>query len=153
MNHYIDANKLRQISFIIIVLLLGYVLFVELKLFVPAFLGALTFYVLMRKWMFRMIYVRKWKPGAAAAVLMITSFIVIMVPIWMVVNLMRPKIAFAIEHSSEIMPKVNAFLQNIGDRTGFKLFSEANLGKITSFLATNIPNVVGATFNTIASIA
>src|ERR1700712_746971 len=98
MNNYIDAYKLRQVSFIVILLLLGYILFNELKNFIPAFLGALTFYVLMRKWMFRMVYVRKWKPGAAACVLMLTSFIVIMVPIWMVVNLLSPRISFAIEH-------------------------------------------------------
>ncbi len=74
MSNYIDASKLRQISFIIILLLLGFILFTELKNFIPAFLGSLTFYVLMRKWMFRMVYVRKWKPGAAACVLMFTSF-------------------------------------------------------------------------------
>lgn len=153
MNNYIDVHKLRQISFIIILVILGYVLFTELRNFVPAFLGALTFYVLMRKWMFRMQYVRKWKPGSAALILMLTSFIVILVPIWGVVNLLLPKIYFAINNSSEVISKVSVLLKNLGDRTGFELTSTSNLTNLSTFLAARIPTVLGATFNTIASIA
>ncbi len=153
MSNYIDASKLRQISFIVILILLGFILFTELKNFIPAFLGALTFYVLMRKWMFRMVYVRKWKPGAAACVMMLTSFIVIMVPIWMVVNLMSPRISFAIQHSSEVIAKIKPFIHTIETRTGIELYSDKNLSALSSFLATNIPSVVGATFNTLTSIA
>ena len=153
MNNYIDASKLRQISFITILVLLGYILFTELKNFIPAFLGALTFYVLMRKWMFRMVYVRKWKPGTAACVLMLTSFIVIMVPIWMVVNLMSPRITFAIQHASEVIAKIKPLLNTLETKTGFALHSDKNLNALSSFLATNIPTVLGATLNTITSIA
>ncbi len=153
MNNYIDANKLRQISFIFILLFLGYILFNELKNFIPAFLGAITFYVMMRKWMFRMVYVRKWKPGAAALVLMLTSFIVIMVPIWMIVNLLTPRISFAIEHSSEVLKSIEPLMSTLKQRTGFEIFSSKNVDAISGFLATNIPTVVGATFNTLALIA
>lgn len=153
MSNYIDASKLRQISFIIILILLGFILFTELKNFLPAFLGSLTFYVLMRKWMFRMVYVRKWKPGTAACMLMLTSFIVIMVPIWMVVNLMSPRISFAIQHASEVISKIKPIINTIETKTGFELLSDKNFSALSSFLATNIPSVLGATFNTLASIA
>src|SRR3954464_10026595 len=107
---YIDANKLRQVFFLAILLILAFVLFFQLQAFIPAFLGALTFYVLMRKSMFRMVYVRKWKPGLSAFLLMLTSFFVIMAPIWMIINLMTPRITSAIENSSEVMAKVNALI-------------------------------------------
>src|SRR3990170_559796 len=126
MNNYIDSHKLRQVSFIIILLLLGYVLFRELKNFIPAFLGAVTFYVLMRKWMFRMVYVRKFKPGRAALVLMFTSFIVIMVPIWTVVNLLSPRVSYAIQHSSDVMAKIKPTIDNLQEKTGFELLSDKN---------------------------
>ena len=153
MNNYIDSYKLRQVSFIIILLLLGYVLFRELKNFIPAFLGAVTFYVLMRKWMFRMVYVRKFKSGTAALVLMLTSFIVIMVPIWMVVNLLSPRVSYAIQHSSDVIAKIKPTIDNLQEKTGFELLSDKNFNAASGFLATNIPSVLGATFNTIASIA
>ena len=150
---YIDANKLRQIFFLAILLLLAVVLFFQLQAFIPAFLGALTFYVLMRKSMFRMVYVRKWKPGASAALLMTTSFFVILAPIWMIINLMSPRITVAIENSSEVMKKVTLLIQHIERVSGFKLMNENNLQKISGFVTTNLTSILGATLNTFASLA
>lgn len=153
MNQYIDPSKLRQISFILILIFLGYILFAELRGFVPAFLGAITFYVVMRKAMFRLVYTRKWKSGAAASLLMITSFVVIMVPIWMVVNMITPRISFAIDHAVGAWDQVSAYLQKIEKDMGFKLLSMDRLSSIGSFLATRVPSLLGATFNTLTSIA
>jgi predicted PurR-regulated permease PerM len=153
MSQYIEANKLRQVSFIIILLFLGFILFRELQAFFPAFLGALTFYVVMRKSMFRLVYVRKWKSGLAALILMLTSFFVIMLPVWMVVNLLTPRITFAIENSAAVIQKITPVIQDLEKKTGFKLNSENNLQKAANFLTTNIPTVLGATLNTVAAIA
>lgn len=150
---YFDTDKMRQLSFILILLILGSVLFIQLRAFIPAFLGALTLYVLMRKWMFRMVYTRKWNASASAALLMTTSFIIIMLPVWVVVNMLTARIEFAIQHSSEILNSVNAFVSNMEHRTGFKLISEENIKSAGTFLAQNIPMLLGATFNTLTSIA
>ena len=40
MSHVIDANRLRQVLLIVVILLIGVVLFNELSSFVPAVLGA-----------------------------------------------------------------------------------------------------------------
>lgn len=153
MNQYIDSNKLRQVSFIIILLLLGYLLFSELRSFVPAFLGATTFYVVMRKSMFRLVYTRKWKGGLAASVLMFTSFVVIMVPIWMAVNMLTPRISFAISHAADVIDKVKVFSQELEQKVGFHVESSNYLSQLSAFIATRVPSVVGATFNTLTSIA
>lgn len=150
---YLDSNKLRQLSFLFILLALGFIIFTTLKGFVPAFLGALTLYVLMRKRMFGFIYVRKWNPSAAAALLMFTSFIIIMVPVWMVVNMLSSRINFAIKHSGELIKSLIAFVDTIEKNFGFHLINESNLQSAGAFIAQNIPGVVGATFNTLASIA
>lgn len=150
---YFDHNKMRQLSFILILLIIGTVLFIQLRSFMPAFLGALTLYVLMRKWMFRMVYTRKWNPSLSAALLMTTSFIIIMIPVWVIVNMLTSRIEFTIQHSTEILNLVNRFVENIEHRTGFKLISEENLKTAGNFLAQNIPAVLGATFNTLTSIA
>lgn len=150
---YFDNNKLRQLSFILILLTLGAVLFIELQSFMPAFLGALTLYVLMRKWMFRMVYTRKWKPSAAAALLMTTSFIIIMIPVWVIVNMLTSRIEYAIQHSSELLNAVNRFVENIEHRTRIKLISEENIKSAGTFLAQKIPVLLGATFNTLTSVA
>lgn len=149
---YIDSHKLRQLSFIGIVLLLGYVLLRELKAFIPAFLGAVTLYVIMRKWMFRMV-VRKMRGSVAASLLMLTSFIIIVLPVWIIVKLASPRIGYVITHSQEIIERLKNVTAIVEKRTGFQLVSGNGLEKLSNFLTTHIPTVLGATFNTIASIA
>ena len=66
-NTSIDTNLLKQIFFIALILFLGIVLFSELSFFLPAFLGVVTFYVLLRNRMFYMVVKKKWRPAAAAS--------------------------------------------------------------------------------------
>jgi predicted PurR-regulated permease PerM len=100
-----------------------------------------------------MVYVRKWKPGLSAFLLMLTSFFVILAPIWMIINLMTPRIMAAIDNSSDVINKVNVLIQNLERSTGFKLMSENNLQKVGSFVTTNVSSILGATLNTLVTIA
>jgi predicted PurR-regulated permease PerM len=152
MNNIIHDNKIRQVSFIAILLVLGWVLFREMQSFIPAFLGSLTLYVIMRKWMFRLQYMRKWKPARAALVLMLASFIVIIVPIGLVIQMLSSKINFAIQHSAEAVDAIKLFVKNIETKTGYAIVNEENLQKLSSLLATKLPSILGATFNTLTTI-
>lgn len=62
-NQLIDQNRIRQFFFIAIILLLGILLFLQLYGFIPAILGAITLYVLMRRGMF---YLTEKRSGAKA---------------------------------------------------------------------------------------
>jgi predicted PurR-regulated permease PerM len=152
MNDYINDGRIRQLTFISALVLLGYILFSELKSFIPAFLGALTLYVIMRKWMFRLIYLRKWKASRSAAMLMIASFLIILVPIGIVINMLSSKINFTIQHSSELIAALKSFVKNIELKTGFIFINDDNINSLGTFLARNLPSLLGATFNTITTI-
>jgi predicted PurR-regulated permease PerM len=152
MNNIIHDNKIRQVSFIAILVVLGWVLFREMQSFIPAILGALTFYVIMRKWMFRLVHVRKWKPALAATVLMLSSFIVIVVPLAMVIQMLSSKISFAISHSAEAIEAIRLFVKQTEAKTGFTILNEENLQKLSSLVATKLPSILGATFNTLTTV-
>jgi predicted PurR-regulated permease PerM len=152
MNSYIPEDKIRQLFFISILLLLGWVLFGELKGFIPAFLGALTMYVIMRKWMFRMVSVRKWRPAMSAALLMTLSFLIILVPIGAVVNMLSSKINFAIQHSSELVSSLEVFVKSAQQKTGVNFINGDNIKSLGEFIAKNLPSLLGATFNSLTTI-
>ena len=152
MNDYIPDGRIRQLTFIAVLVLLGYILFAELKSFIPAFLGALTLYVIMRKWMFRLIYIRKWKPSWSAAMLMLASFLIILVPIGTVINMLSSKINFAIQHSSELVTAIKSFVKNIERKTGHEMFNDETYNRMAGFLAGNLPSLLGATFNSVTTI-
>lgn len=152
MNAYIPDGRIRQITFIAVLVLLGYILFAELKSFIPAFLGALTLYVIMRKWMFRLIYVRKWKTSWSATMLMLASFLIILVPIGTVINMLSSKINFAIQHSSELITALQSFVSNIERKTGFTFADNNTIKSLGEFFAMKLPSLLGATFNSLTTI-
>ncbi len=152
MNRYIPEGRIRQFLFIAILVSLGWILFDQLKSFIPAFLGAVTLYVIMRKWMFRLVHLRKWKPAMAATVLMLASFLIILVPIGAVVNMLSSKINFAIQHSAELVSSLETFIKGLEQKTGFKFINDDNIKSVGEFIAKNLPSLLGATFNTVTTI-
>ncbi len=152
MNGYINNDRIRQLTFIAALVLLGYILFSELRVFLPAFLGALTLYVIMRKSMFRLIYERKWKAPWAAALLMTASFLIILVPIGLMVNMLSSKVNFAIEHAGEIIAALRSTIKSLEAKTGFSFTTGDSIDSLGAFAAGKLPFLLGATFNTLTTV-
>src|SRR5690349_15265418 len=103
MNHnVIDQNRIRQFFFIVLILGLGILLFLELYSFLPALLGAITLFILLDNWMFYLTEKKKWKKGRTALLLMLFSFVVILLPVGLLANLLSSKVSYVIQHSSEL---------------------------------------------------
>ena len=149
-NHFIHQDKIRQILFLSLLLVLGVALIYELYAFLPALLGAITLYVICRKYMFQLIYVKKWKPGAAAAILMISTFLILLIPIWVLVKMLTSKVSYALEHANELVAAMQTLLQDFEARTGLHIMNEDTINKIGNFIANALPVILGVTFNTLA---
>jgi predicted PurR-regulated permease PerM len=134
------------------ILCLGVVLFRELSAFIPAFLGAYTLYVLLRKWMFMLQGKYKWNKNLAAALLMLSSFVVILLPCFLVVNMMASKIAFAVQHSSEVLASIEKFVHKYEQQYKIGILTEENIGKLSNWGQETLPKILGATFDTLTSI-
>ncbi|HMK27632.1 MAG TPA: hypothetical protein VK483_16490, partial [Chitinophagaceae bacterium] len=91
-SNTIDQNRIRQFFFIVIILLLGILLFFQLQSFLPALLGAITLYVLLRRWMFFLTEKKKLRKGWTAVLLMLFSFSVILLPVGLLVNMLSSKV-------------------------------------------------------------
>ena len=102
-NTIIDNSLLKQIFFIAVIIFLGIVLFRELQFFLSSFLGAITFYVLLRNRMIHLVEKKGWKRFTAAWILMLLSFFVILVPIGLLVNILYAKASYVVEHSGELL--------------------------------------------------
>ena len=152
-NNTIDTNLLRQIFFIALIIFLGIVLFREMWFFTSAFLGAVTFYVVMRERMFYLTEVKGWKPGAAAWVLMLLSFFVILVPIGVLGNILYSKISYVVMHSSEMLNALKATVTQIKHRIGYEIIPPDTINQLGPYLAQLLPKVLGITLNTLTLIA
>lgn len=149
----INSDKLKQISFFILLVVFGVLLFREMSGFVPAFLGAVTFYVIMRKSMHRLVYKRKWNKDLAAAILMFTSFLVVLVPIWALVSVLSSKVEYAVNNSSEVLSAIQKFAEGIQQKYNVELLSADNIAGVKGYITNALPGILGATFNTLTSVA
>ncbi len=149
----ISNNTLKQIFFLLVIILLGIILFIQLKTFLPALLGSYTLYVILRKYMFILQARYKWKRVLAASVLMLLSFIIILLPIFLLINMMSSKISFAVQHSSQVLISIKGFINQYELKYGFELLSDENINKISTWAANTLPSILGATINTITTIA
>lgn len=148
----LDQNILRQILFILLVIGLGFLLIYELSFFIPAVLGSLTLYILMRKRMHYLTEVRKWSRPKAAWLLLVLSFLVILLPIGILVNLLTSKIVYAVEHSSQILEALKKFSADMKLRFGFAIADDTTINEIGPFIRKIIPQILNVTVNTISII-
>jgi len=152
MKQQIPNNAIRQVLILATILTLGLVLFNQLKSLIPAFLGAYTLYVLLRRWMFVLQGKYKWNKSATAALLMLLSFLIILLPLFLVVNMLSSKIAFAMQHSQEVLASLQAYIEKIEGKYKINILTDANLEKVTTWGGETVPKILGATFDTLTGI-
>lgn len=148
----IPNNAVRQILLLLFILILGWILFTELKTFLPAFLGSYTLYVMMRKYMFTLESKFKWKRSWAAMLLMVLSFMIILLPIYILVNMLSTKITFAIQHSSQVLLSIREFIEQYEQKYELDILTDTNIEKVTNWGAQTLPQVLGATLSTVVAI-
>ena len=148
----IPNNAIRQVLLLSFLLILGWILFTQLRTFLPAFLGSYTLYVMMRKYMFMLEGKYNWRKTWAAILLMFLSFLIILLPIYILINMMSSKIGFAIQHFGEVLLKIKEFIQQYEQKYQLNLLTETNIEKLTNWGAQTLPQVLGATLSTLVAI-
>ena len=152
MQNIIDQNRLKQIVFLLLIAGLGILLFIQLYPFLPAALGAATLYILLRRSMFYLTEKRKWRPGAAASLLMFLSLIVILLPLWILVDMLYEKVTYAVSHANEWIDALHRTISSFESRYHVVLLSDENIAKLANAVSTAVPKILGATFNGLTAI-
>ena len=107
----IDPRIIRQIFVLLLITLIGGLIFREIAPYFSGVLGAITLYVLFKKTMDKLVR-KGWPPNLAATVLMITSFIVILLPVSSAILMLGSKIGKAVKNSEKV---VSAFKIEVGN--------------------------------------
>jgi len=149
---YFDRDRMKQFFFIVIILLLGGILFWKISGFIPAFLGALTLYVVMRPAVVYLVYKRHWKRWVTALLLIIASVIILLVPMALIVNLMASRVSFVVNHSGELINSLRDFIEKIKLNTRIDLLSDQSVQKIQEALTKFLPQFLGTTFNVVTTL-
>lgn len=148
----IPVKIIRQIFLIFVLFFMGSLIFREMLPYLTGVLGAVTIYVLFRKWMTILIVRKKWNPSFAAFFIMFLSFIGILLPIGGVIWMLSNKIGRAVNNSGQVVDAVKDQLNKVQHYLGFDFTSKIDTTAITTWVSDKLQNVVGGTFNAFIAI-
>jgi len=106
----------------------------------------------MRRWMFHLCNKKKWNKGLAATVLMLVSMIVILLPIFILINMLSSKVTYAIEHSNDLVVALKKVVSDIELQLDMDMVSDETINNLGKNIANGIPQLLNATFNTLTTI-
>jgi hypothetical protein len=67
--------------------------------------------------------------------------------------MLASKVGYAIQHSNEMLFGIKTFVHGYETKNGFELLSEANINKISAWTASSTSTILGATLETLTTIA
>ncbi len=148
----ISSVKIKQVALIAIILVLAGLICFNLALFIPSVLGAITIYVVCRKYNFYLQEEKKWKPWASSLALMFASLVILILPIYFIGDLLIEKLG----NAQAYMDKFNVFLEKIHtyiySKIGFDILSKENMDKLKNNVGQFSTKALSGTFNTLTVV-
>jgi predicted PurR-regulated permease PerM len=147
-NARLSTNKINKSFFLSIILLFGVLLVFSMREFFAAFLGSIMFYVLFKPWIEYLVGKKKWKKSRAAALIVIVSFFIIMLPIIAFSSLIFNKVAPLISHPEII----KSYIETIQHKFNVIILSEKNIAQIQSYATGLVSGILNMGLSLFSSI-
>ena len=146
------SNRLRQVILLIVLTALGFLLVKELYIFFPGFLGAVTLYILSKKWYRYLTIQKKWNKNLTATFFLLSFLVTIGLPVYSIVNMLSPKISQVFSHSDELVQGLKSVSAQIKEWTGQELFSDSNVAELQKRITNFFPAFLNSTAMIIANL-
>lgn len=148
----ISSIKIKQVALLAIIIVLAGLICFNLALFIPSVLGAITIYVVCRKYNFYLQEEKKWKPWASALLLMFASLVILILPVYFIADLLIEKLG----NAQAYMDKFNIFLEKIHtyiySKVGFDILSKENMTKLRTSVGQFSTKALSGTVNTLTVV-
>jgi len=151
-NVRIHPNKVRQVLFLSLLLLVLVVLCIHFFFLLSALLGAITLYVLLRKPMIKMTLHWKWKTSLSAIFLMLASLVAIVLPFGWLISIVIDRISPFLQDPNAInhfLVQIDNYLQQ---QFNFNVLDKENLAKLTNGVTSFAPKLLGSTLNMLTNL-
>src|SRR5690554_2387942 len=142
----IHQNIIRQVFTLILVLLLGYMIFIEMVPFMSGVFGAITLYILLKKIMRKMV-LNGWNPNLAAILLLAISFFGILIPIGLLGTLLFNRVQKVAGKTSEVVSKIKEEVEIFEQTVGVNFLGTLDSEKTSNYVSDALENLIGNTFN------
>lgn len=145
-------DKLRLVSFLLIIAALGVLLFFQLEMTITGFLGAVTLYILNKAWLDYFTRTKKWNKFLVIFLLMFFDALVLLIPLGLISYVLGPRLIELYENNDVYLTGLREIANKVYARTGFNFLSQDNLEKIPALISSIIPDILGSASNLITNI-
>jgi predicted PurR-regulated permease PerM len=150
--HQIHPNKIRQLLFLVILVSMAIVIGREMYFLLGAFLGAVTLYVILRNFMYKLVIEHNWKKWAAALSIILLSMIIIVVPLTWLFSIGAEKITPIVQHPEII----NGYLQTVHEyllsKYKLDILHANNISKINALILPFVQKTIGSTLSGVGNL-
>lgn len=145
-------NRLRQIFILGIIILMGILMLMHFYIFLPSILGAVTLYILSRKYFLYLTTVKKWSGSWTAILFIIGYTLIIILPVYIAVILVVPKLVALFDNPVQIMIAFQTFSEKIKRFLGFEIYDARTIKETLQQLANNLPKLVTGTITLVTNL-
>lgn len=136
----------------IILVLIGLILH-NLSDFLPSLLGAITLYIISRNFNFYLVEKRHWKSWVAAIVIILIALFVIIIPSYLIIDLLVQKIGNAQQYAEQFNGFVDKVSHYVQSKIDIDILSKENKQKISEFAGKVSTTILNTTLNTLTVIS
>ncbi len=140
-------ERFRQIILFIVLLALGVLIFFQINFLIPGLLGAVTLYVLNRKFLFHLTYQKKLNIYVATLLLMFFDAVLLSIPFGLATFFVVPKLQNFTANAQDLFQGVKEIIERISAFTGVELLSKENLGNIPKIVSSYLPDFLSTAAN------
>ncbi len=144
---------IKQIFMLVVIVLLSGVILWNLSMFLPAVLGALTLYILCRKFNLYLLEKLKLKPWLAASFIILATVILLLVPIYFLVDIVVSKVdnvQVYVSNLSVFLDKIHTYLKS---EFSIEILSKENMNQVQNWVTKFSASIVSGTVNIFTIVA
>jgi len=138
-------SQVRQILFLLLIAILFGLIFWNLRFFMPALLGAYSLYVLLRQPYHYLTDTRHWNTKVSAALLMLASLVVILLPINALIRMVSAKVIIGLQNSDQIVQSIQALISEAESRLNMQLLTPDRVKNLTEWGIQQLSGALNAT--------
>jgi len=153
MQSSIFNERFRQIIFFLILSVLGVFIFMQIRFLMPGVLGAVTLYLINRRFLYKLVYNKKWNKYLATFLIMFVNAVILLIPFGLAMIFVIPKLQNFTAHASDLIQGLREIITKIEESTGVELLSKNGISNIPNILSSYLPDFLSTAANGFINIS
>lgn len=146
-------ERMTRLLILLLILFLVILSVIQLRIFMPGLLGAITLYILSRRKYFYFIYQRKWRKGLTAFIFVIGYLVLLGIPVMLMIKMVTPKLQQLVENPDVWVQKITAITEQLKASTGMKWLHSFSTAEYSEKIIEAIPVLLNSSITLVSNLA